>query len=110
MPEVSVDVELKQQVMLIFNHELSLYTAGECQSESTNEAVGFIARDLSGLSGSIFVPGISGTAGAAETGVILAGAQACVHNQLTVRQFRLIHAVRRQHLTPTEICRCRQTH
>lgn len=26
MPEVSVDVELKQQVMLIFNHEVSLCT------------------------------------------------------------------------------------
>ncbi len=108
MPEVSVDVS-KQQVMLIFSHEVSMYTAGECQSGSTNEAAGFIARDLSGLSGSIFVPGVSGAAGAAKTGVILVGAQACVHNQLTVRQFRLIHAVRRRPRTPTEICRCSQT-
>jgi len=83
--------------VLIWAGDADVKSWGE--SESTNEAAGFIAHDLSDLPRPVFVPGICGTAGAAETGVILAGAQARVHYQLTVRQLRLIHTVRRQALT-----------
>lgn len=78
--------------MLMLNHEVSLNRPMKLP-------------DSSDLSRSVFVSGISGTAGAAETGVILVGAQSRVHDQLTVRQFRLIHTVRWQALTPGEIYR-----